>query len=59
MTMKPYILPPVGGVAGLAVGEGGVWTADFAVSHMDPDRRDAGGNLGRASSSRARWGRWW
>jgi adenylate/guanylate cyclase family protein len=36
MTMKPYILPPVGGVAGLAVGEGGVWTADFAVSHMDP-----------------------
>jgi len=36
MTMKPYILPPVGGVAGLAVGEGGVWTADIAVSHMDP-----------------------
>ncbi|HET6791172.1 MAG TPA: adenylate/guanylate cyclase domain-containing protein [Actinomycetota bacterium] len=36
MTMKPYILPPAGEVAGLAVGEGGVWTADIAVSHMDP-----------------------
>jgi streptogramin lyase len=36
-TMLPYVLPPVGsGVPGLAVGEGGVWTADIAVSHIDP-----------------------
>jgi class 3 adenylate cyclase len=38
ITMKPYILPPAGevGDAGLAVGEGGVWTVDIAVSHLDP-----------------------
>jgi streptogramin lyase len=33
----PYVLPPLASQsAGLAVGEGGVWTADIAVSHMDP-----------------------
>jgi class 3 adenylate cyclase/streptogramin lyase len=36
-TMVPDLLPPVGsGLPGLAVGEGGVWTADIVVSHMDP-----------------------
>ena len=36
-TMLSYVLPPVGsGFPGLAVGEGGVWTADIVVSHMDP-----------------------
>jgi streptogramin lyase len=33
----PYVLPPLAGeFAGLAVGEGGVWTADLLVNHMDP-----------------------
>jgi DNA-binding beta-propeller fold protein YncE len=36
-TAVPYVLPPLAGeFAGLAVGEGGVWTADIVVSHMDP-----------------------
>ena len=35
-TMMPYVLPLVGGSAGLAVGEGGVWSADIVVSHIDP-----------------------
>jgi YVTN family beta-propeller protein len=36
-TIVPDLLPPVGsGLPGLAVGEGGVWTADIIVSHLDP-----------------------
>lgn len=37
MTKMPYLLPPLAGQsAGLAVGEGGVWTADVVVSHVNP-----------------------
>ena len=36
-TMMPYLLPAGGSFPALAVGEGGVWTADIAaVSHIDP-----------------------
>jgi streptogramin lyase len=36
-TMMPYLLPAGGSFPALAVGEGGVWTADLAaVSHIDP-----------------------
>jgi streptogramin lyase len=31
-----YILPPGAGFPGLEVGEGGVWTSDIVVSHIDP-----------------------
>ena len=35
-TMLPFVLPPVGsGFPELAVGEGGVWTVEIVVSHMD------------------------
>jgi class 3 adenylate cyclase len=37
MTRMPYLLPPLAGPsAGLVVGEGGVWTADIVVSHVNP-----------------------
>jgi streptogramin lyase len=36
-TMLPHLLAPTGaGFPGLAVGEGGVWTVDIVVSHIDP-----------------------